>query len=448
MSRRSVTGDARERARDRDSDERVGRPAPADGGEPSLRAALASIEAEHGIDADAIASAHRASAEIARWTPTLPAGEEDRSGSGKLLLKAESLQLTGSYKLRGALNKLRALGDSCRGVVAASAGNHALGLSYAARAARIPCAIYLPLGAPLSKVEAIRRLGAEIHQEAQTVDECFALAADAAVSRGFSLVHPFDDPEVIAGQGGVGIELLHDVPDLAQLVVPVGGGGLAAGVAIAIKSVRPEVRIVGVQARESAPFVEAAYAPGGARAAATVPIADGVAVKRPGNITGAIIESLLDDLVMVEEHQVAEAMVWLLEHAKLVAEGAGAVAPAAILDGLVSRAPEGSTVAVVSGGNVDLRLIAALARWHESRLRSRVRVSARLSDQPGSLATLLQAVAGAGANIVELHHVREGLPLAVREAVVELTVETDGGHATDELFSALRALGFEVGEGV
>lgn len=408
---------------------------------------LASIEAEHGITAEKIAAAHSASAGVARWTPLLAAGvDQDRDDASRVLLKAESLQLTGSYKLRGALNKLRALGDSCPGVVAASAGNHALGLSFAARAAGVPCAIYLPLAAPLTKVEALRRLGAEIHQEAQTVDECFALAAAAADRRGLDLVHPFDDPDVIVGQGGVAVELVSDAGDLAQVIVPVGGGGLAAGVAVAVKSARPDVRIVGVQAHESAPFVEAAYVPGGTRAATAAPIADGVAVKRPGEITGAIIGSLLDDLVLVEERQIAEAMVWLLERAKLVAEGAGALALAAVLDGLVPPAA-GSTVAVVSGGNVDVRLIAALARWHESRLRSRVRMSARLADQPGSLAALLQAVATSGGNIVELHHVREGVPLAVREAVVELTVETAGGEATDELFGKLRSLGFEVGEG-
>lgn len=408
--------------------------------------AITSIGDAHGIDAQAIAAAHRASRGIARWTPSVAAVNRSAEMDPGVLLKAENLQLTGSYKLRGALNKVRSLGVGCRGVVAASAGNHAQGLAYAARAVGVRCGIYLPTGAPRSKVEAIRELGADIHQEAATVDECFALAAAAAERHGWALVHPFDDPDVIVGQGGVGVELLADVPELSQVVLPVGGGGLAAGVAVAIKSVKPEVRVIGVQAPASAPFVEPSYPPCSPGASSVAPIADGVAVKRPGLIGGAVIEKLLDDLVIVQESEVADAMIWVMEHARMVAEGAGAVAVAALIHGHVAPAAQGDTVAVISGGNVDVSLLAAVVRRHESRERRRIRLVARVADSPGSLAALLNGVAGAGGNLIELNHVRDGLPMAVREAVVELTVETAGAAASDALLASLRNAGFVVSE--
>ncbi len=360
----------------------------------------------------------------------------------QLLLKAENLQLTGSYKLRGALNKVRVLGSDCPGVVAASAGNHAQGLAYAARACGIRCSIYLPTGAPLSKVEAIRDLGAEIHQEGATVDDCFALASAAAQRSGWSLVHPFDDPDIITGQGGVGVEILRDVPDLAQVVVPIGGGGLAAGIAVAIKSAIPEVKIVGVLARACAPFVQTAFPEDDPSALATSTIADGVAVKRPGAITGAIIELLVDEVLVVEDQQIADGMVWAMEKAKLVVEGAGAVSIAALIHGQVAPMPQGSTVAVLSGGNIDVGLIGAVVRQHESRVGRRTRLGARIDDRPGSLAALLQTAADAGANLIDVHHVRDGLPMDVREAVVELTVETRGEREAQELRIALREAGY------
>lgn len=359
------------------------------------------------------------------------------------MLKAENLQLTGSYKLRGALNKMRALGAGCPGVVAASAGNHAQGLAYAARASGVACSIFLPAGAPLAKVEAIRELGAEIHQGGATVDDCFALAGAAAKRSGWSLVHPFDDPDIIVGQGGVGMELIEDVKDLGQIVVPIGGGGLAAGIAIAVKSVAPDVKIVGVLARSCAPFVQASFPQEVPGAEGRVPaIADGVAVKRPGAITGAIIERLVDELVVVEEQEIADAMVWAMERAKLIVEGAGAVSIAALLRCKVVPASRGATVAVLSGGNIDVGLIGAVVRQHESRVGRRTRLGARIEDRPGSLAELLQTAANAGANLIDVHHVRDGLQMDVREVMVELTVETRGEQASNDLRVALREAGY------
>jgi threonine dehydratase len=366
---------------------------------------------------------------------------------GEVLLKAENLQLTGSYKLRGALNKMRVLGPGCPGVVAASAGNHAQGLAYAARASGVPCSIYLPEGAPLAKVEAIREFGAEIHQGGASVDDCFALARSAAQRSGWSLVHPFDDSDIIVGQGGVGVELIEDVENLGQVVVPIGGGGLAAGVAVAIKSAAPEVKMVGVLARSCAPFVQTAFPEERHHATETAPpIADGVAVKRPGTITGAIIDHLLDELVVVDEQQIADAMVWAMERAKLVVEGAGAVSIAALLHRLVAPASRGATVAVLSGGNIDVELIGAVVRQHESRVGRRTRLGARIEDRPGSLAELLQTAAEAGANLIDVHHVRDGLQMDVREVMVELTVETRSEQASKELRAALNRAGYKTVE--
>lgn len=410
--------------------------------------ALESIRKRYGIDAEAIAAAHRASAGTARQTPTIrPVSGSTDPGVHQLLLKAENLQLTGSYKLRGALNKVRALGPDCPGVVAASAGNHAQGLAYAARAGGIRCSIYLPTGAPLAKVEAIRELGAEIHQEGASVDDCFGLASAAAQRSGWSLVHPFDDTDIIAGQGGVGVEILRDVPDLGQVVVPIGGGGLAAGVAVAIKSAAPEVKVVGVLARACAPFVQTSFPEEhDSGAGATSAIADGVAVKRPGVITGAIIELLVDEVLVVEDQQIADGMVWAMEQAKLVVEGAGAVSIAAVIHGQVAPVSRGPTIAVLSGGNIDVGLIGAVVRQHESRVGRRMRLGARIEDRPGSLAALLQTAADAGANLIDVHHVRDGLPMDVREAVVELTVETRGEQESRELRTALRQAGYATTE--
>lgn len=327
----------------------------------TVEAALLEIGATHGIDAAAIAAAHGASAGVVRRTPLVRQVRPAGGPLAEVLLKAENLQLTGSYKVRGALNKMGVLGPGCPGVVAASAGNHAQGLAYAARAMGVPCSIHLPVGAPVSKVAAIRELGATIHEQGETIDDCFALAATEARERGHVFVHAFDDPDIIVGQGGVGLEIVEDVPELAQVVIPVGGGGLAAGMAVAIKSRRPEVRLVGVQAPAGGPFVRPDFpSPGpGPRAEGHPPtIADGIAVKRPGVITGAVLEPLLDELVMVAEESIAEAMMWVMDQAKLVVEGAGAVSVAALLEGLVAPVPDGETVAVLSGGNVDLELIA------------------------------------------------------------------------------------------
>jgi threonine dehydratase len=263
---------------------------------------------------------------------------------------------------------------------------------------------------------------------------------------GRAFVHPFDDVDVIAGQGTVGLELLEDVPDLARVIIPVGGGGLASGLGIALARAGVAVELVGVQARACAPYARSLELPGagvGADPSPGATIADGIAIKRPGRLTLPLLGELLDGLETVTEDEIAEAMVFLAERAKLVAEGAGAVAVAALLCGRLNPV-DGTTVAIVSGGNVDGGLLAGLLRRHETEEGRRVRIFTRVPDRPGGLAELLNLVAGARANLVSLEHVREAVALRVRETGVELTLETRGPGHTEEVLAALAQGGYEV----
>jgi threonine dehydratase len=392
-----------------------------------------------------IRAAREAGAGLVRHTPVLSAGSLSAMVGGTVALKAESLQRTGSFKLRGATAKLAALpAGATAGVVAGSAGNHAQSLAYAARARGLPCEVFMPVGAAVSKVAAVRAFGATVHQQGDSVDDCVGFARERAAEAGMAFVHPFDDPLIVAGQATLGLELLDDVPDLAQVLVPVGGGGLASGVAIAVKQARPDVRVVGVQAASCAPFIESLrrHRPIAATHAAT--IADGIAIKRPGALTLDLVERWLDDMATVAEDVIAEAMVLLAERAKLVVEGAGAASVAALLSGAVRPAPSGTTVAILSGGNVDAGMLAAIAHWAETNGGRRLRVFTRVSDRPGGLAALLQAVAAAGANVLDVEHVRDGVPLHVRETGVELTLETRGQDHADAICAALAAGGYDV----
>jgi threonine dehydratase len=326
--------------------------------------------------------------------------------------------------------------------VAASAGNHAQALAAAARARGVVCDVYVPTDAPLSKVEAARGQGANVHIGGAGVDECVEIALERAEKDGLAFVHPFDDPVVVAGQGSLGLELLEDVPDLAMVVIPVGGGGLCAGSAIAIKAARPEVRVIGVQTAACAPYPESLRRGEPVPATTALTIADGIAVKSPGKITLPLMAANTDEIVLVGEDETAEAMVLLLERAKLVVEGAGAVSVAALLGGHVKPAEDGTTVAVLSGGNVDAGLLAAAARRHETEAGRRLVVLTSVADRPGNLARLLSCVAGMGANIVDVSHVREGLALHVRETAIELVLETRGRDHAEHVVATLREEGY------
>jgi threonine dehydratase len=301
----------------------------------------------------------------------------------------------------------------------------------------------MPAEAPLSKGEGCSALGAVVHLGGASVEECVAAAKARAREAGMVFVHPFDDPDVIAGQGTLGLELLDDVPDLAKVVVPVGGGGLASGVAIAVKSARPDVEIVGVQVESAAAYPESLRRGEPVEVAAGLTIADGIAVKRPGELTLELIRQWLDDVVVVPEDDVAEAMVLLMEKAKLVVEGAGAVGVAALLGEQTAPAARGTTVVVLSGGNVDAGLLASIARRHESEAGRRLVVFTRVPDRPGSLARLLALVGEAGANLVDVEHLREGLDLHVRETAVQLVLETRGREHADDVLAQVRGAGYE-----
>jgi threonine dehydratase len=395
------------------------------------------------IEAADLQAARAALAADIVHTPTLASPELTAAlggTGGTVALKAECLQRTGSFKLRGVLSRVAAMGAAAeRGLVTASAGNHARAVAEAARLRGVGCDVFMPRDAPVSKVFAAEALGARVRLEGSSVDDTIEQALLLAEETGAEFIHPFDDIDVIAGQATVGIELLADVPDLARVVVPVGGGGLAAGIGIALRG--RDVRLVGVQAAACAPYA-AALGQGPAPRVGALTIADGIAVKRPGALTLPLLRELLDEVVTVEEDQIADAMVFLAERAKLVAEGAGAIAVAALSSGAIAPLA-GTTVAIVSGGNVDSGLLASLLLRHETEEGRRVRISTRVPDRPGGLAELLGLIAGVRANVVSVEHLREAVPLHVRETAVELMLETRGPGHTEEVLGALAAGGYE-----
>jgi threonine dehydratase len=385
----------------------------------------------------------RAGAGVVRETPVVSSRTLSQRAGSTVVLKAENLQRTGSFKLRGAIAKLSSLGEACvGGVVTGSAGNHAQAVAYAARARGVPCEVFMPESATIAKVEAAAALGAQVRHTPGTVDEALAAARERAAHSEAAFIHPFDDPEVVAGQGGVGVELLSQVPDIARVVVPVGGGGLISGVAIALKSSRPDVEVIGVQVETCAPFPASLSQGAPVAVDSALTIADGIAVKRPGELTLPLIKHWVDDIVVVAEDEVAEAMVFLLERAKLVVEGAGAVGVAALLGGRIPPASRGTTAVILSGGNVDAGLLADVARRHENQQGRRLVLLARMSDRPGSLARLLALVASQGANLRDVQHIREGVDLHVRETAIQLVLETRGLAHAEEVTAAVRDAGY------
>jgi len=393
---------------------------------------------------DDIRRAAAAGAGVIRETPVLSSRTLGERCGATIALKTENLQRTGSFKLRGALAKLAALGDDCvAGVVTASAGNHAQAVAYAARARGVHCEVFMPEIAPISKIEAVTALDAQVSFAGVSVEECLTAARDRAGDSGLAFVHPFDDVDVIAGQGTIGLELLAQVDDLAMVVVPVGGGGLASGVAIALKSEHPQIRVVGVQIESYAAVAASLEAGHPLAVQPALTIADGIAVKRPGAITLGLLADWVDEVVVVSEDEVAEAMGFLLVRAKLVVEGAGAVGVAALLAGHVPGPPTGTTAVILSGGNVDAGLVAQVARRHETQAGRRLVLLARIPDRPGSLARLLSLIGTAGANLIDVQHVREGIELHVRETAVQTVLETRGLAHSEEVVTVIREAGYE-----
>ncbi|HLM09523.1 MAG TPA: threonine ammonia-lyase [Thermoleophilaceae bacterium] len=381
-----------------------------------------------------------------RETPMLAAGELSRRVGARVVMKAENLQLTGSFKARGATNMIRRLSPEAleAGVVAASAGNHAQAVAFAAREAGAHAVLVMPEQAPLAKVAAVRQYGGEVRQVPGGYDEAGAEVRRIAETEGMTVVHAFDQPPVVAGQGTVGLEIASQAPETRLIVLPLGGGGLASGVGLAAANALPEARVVGVQAEACAPYIDslAARRPVGARSANT--ICDGIAVKRPGDFTLPLVERYVDEVVTVSDDEVAEAMVLLLERSKLVVEGAGAVAVAALLQGRVPAPDEGDVCAVISGGNVDASLLSECIRLGETAAGRRIVVSTVVPDRPGALAGLLRIVADHGANVVDVEHLRDGIDLHVRETAIKLVLQTAGPEANQAMLGAARAEGFSV----
>ncbi|HET7876241.1 MAG TPA: threonine ammonia-lyase [Methylomirabilota bacterium] len=365
----------------------------------------------------------------------------------RIFVKLENLQMTGSFKERGAANFLLQLGPVERreGVVAASAGNHGLGVAFHAARLGIKALIVMPEWAPLAKVSAVRYHGAEVVLHGENYDEAYARAREIEAERSLTFVHPFDDPRVIAGQGTIGLELLDQVPDLEAAVVPVGGGGLIGGVGLAVKSRRPEVRVLGVQA-EAMPAMREALARG---ERVTVPpamtIADGIAVRRVGAHTFDLARRVVDEMVTVSEEEIANAILLLLEIEKTVVEGAGAAPLAALVNRRVAL--QGKTVALVlSGGNIDVNLISRIIERGLVKDGRLVRLSVVLRDRPGQLARLTALVAEARANVLHIEHDRAFARTPVGETEVELTLETSGREQIEAIKRRLADAGYSVEE--
>ena len=381
-----------------------------------------------------VEAAHARLDGVARVTPVYSSETIGRRAGRRVCLKAENLQRTGSFKIRGAVNKVASLSaeERARGVVAASAGNHGQAVAWAAREAGARATIFMPEDAPMAKVDAARSYGAEIVLVAGGYEEAQA-ACEERVGGGATLVHAFEDELVIAGQGTIGLELADQLRDVEVVTVPVGGGGLAAGIAVVLKSLRPDVRVVGVQAASFAPLAEG-------RGGYT--IADGIAVKRPGELTGPILRERLDDVVAVSDDEIAEAIVLLLERVKLVVEGAGAASVAALLAGKVGGS--GAACAILSGGNIDATLLIAVARYALARGGRFLVLRTRVLDRPGELAKLLTLLASERVNVLAVEHHREGMDLPLAETEVELTLAArDEGHC-GEVLERVRDWGYSV----
>jgi threonine dehydratase len=361
----------------------------------------------------------------------------------QVYLKLENLQMTGSFKERGALNRIAMLTpeQAARGVIAASAGNHAQGVAYHATKRGIHALIVMPLTTPLVKVTATRDFGAEVLLHGANYDESCAEALRLCDEQHLTFIHPFDDPGVMAGQGTIGLELLEQVPQLEAVVVPIGGGGLIGGIACAIKESRPEIRIVGVQTARLPSMQAAIVAHHPVTVDPATTIADGIAVRRAGDLTFPLVERYVDEIVTVEEDEIASAILMLLEREKTLAEGAGAAALAALLEHRTSL-HGAHTAVLVCGGNIDVTLLSRIIERGLVKDGRMVRLRIVLLDKPGALHELTRLVADQRANIIDTLHNRAYYGVNLGDTVVDITMETRGPEHVAELLAALTAEGY------
>ncbi len=360
-------------------------------------------------------------------------------------LKLENLQMTGAYKERGALNKLLTMKpeDRARGLIAASAGNHAQAVAYHAGRLGVTATIVMPETTPIMKVANTRSHGARVVLHGSNDDEAYAEARRLESVERLTFVHPFDDPDIIAGQGTVGLEIVEQVPEVDAIIVPVGGGGLASGVAVAAKGLRPSTRVIGVEAEVLPCMLAALEAGGPVTLEPANTIADGIAVKRAGDLTFEHVRDLVDEIVTVSEEEIASAILYLLEREKTVAEGAGAVSVAALMHRKIRGLEGKPVVAIVSGGNIDVNLIARVIERGLVKDGRLVRVLVHLQDKPGQLAKVSAIIAQHRANVIEVHHTR-AFAYRFGDTTLQLTLETRGPEHVDEILRALRERGYQV----
>jgi threonine dehydratase len=374
-----------------------------------------------------IEAARRGLAGVARVTPVYGSETLSQLTGRKVALKAENLQRTGSFKVRGAVTRIAALSESQRaaGVVAASAGNHGQAVAWAARKAGIPATIFVPQDAPMAKIEACRNYDAKTELVGLAFEDAVAAAMAYADETGASFVHPYEDETVIAGQGTIGLELSEQVPQAETVLIPVGGGGLAAGISLALRAVKPDVHIIGVEVQRD-----------------RYTIADGIAVKQPGELTSAILDGTLDEMVTVSDEEISEAIVLLLERSKLVVEGAGAVGVAALLG--EHAGGSGPALVVLSGGNIDATMLISVMRHGLTVAGRYLVVRTHLADRPGELIKLLSLIAEERGNLIAVEHHREGMDVPVSATEVELTLVTRDEEHCLQLLAAMAEHGYTV----
>jgi len=402
-------------------------------GAASLPVTLADVEA-----------ARELLAGVVRNTPLEPNRALSEKVGGPVSLKCENLQRAGSFKIRGAYTRIARLTDAQRagGVVAASAGNHAQGVALAAQLLGAHTKVYMPTNAPLPKVQATRAYGAEVEFVPGTVDDCLVHARAWGEATGAVLIHPFDHVDIVAGQGTVGLEILEQRPDVGTVLVCTGGGGLLAGIAAAVRALKPEVSVIGVQAEGAAAYPPSLTVGQPMLLPAMTTMADGIAVGRPGDVPFALVQALVDGVVTVSEELISRALLFLLERAKLVVEPAGAAGVAAMLDPQIAAQLRPPVVAVLSGGNIDPLLMMRVIRHGMAAAGRYLQVRLRAPDRPGSLASLLALLASAEANVLEVEHVRTGVRLSIDEVEIGLRLETLGPDHCRAVLATLRDAGY------
>ena len=389
-----------------------------------------------------IADIEAAQERISDWiyeTPLAYSESFSRSTGSPSYFKLENLQLTGSFKERGALNRILTLSDEerDRGIITASAGNHAQAVAYHASRLDIPNTVVMPKRTPLIKVENTRGFGGNVILEGDNFDAAFSHAKELQAAKNLTFVHPFDDDAIIAGQGTIALELMRQQPDLEVVVVPIGGGGVISGIACAYKALKPEVQIIGVEASRVPSMRESVIAGERLSLPPAHTIADGIAVKRPGEKTLALVQKHVDDIVQVDEEEIANAILLLLEREKTVVEGAGATPLAALYNGHIPSARGKKTAMVLCGGNIDVNLLARIIERGLIKDGRLMRIRVTVQDRPGALSGMLRLVAEAEANVIEVHHHRAFSDLGLGEVDIELTLETRGQDHAREIENAL-----------